>query len=143
MRLTDQHIDYISNNLELYGLKNEALKEDILDHICTYIENTDHANFETAYQNAINKFGGYLNINQIQQETNVQLYFKSAKNRNKLLFASSCLTAILIAIGSLFKIMHWPYASIMLLLGFMLLILITLPVYFYNKYKEKTLKYQS
>mgnify|MGYP000400742566 CR=1 FL=1 len=25
MRLTDQHIDYISTNLELYGLKNKDL----------------------------------------------------------------------------------------------------------------------
>ena len=86
MILTEQQINYIDKNLELYGLKNQTLKEDILDHICTYIENTDETNFDIAYQNAINQFGGYLNINQLQRETNAQLYFKSAKNRTKFLF---------------------------------------------------------
>ncbi len=68
MILTEQQINYIDKNLELYGLKNQTLKEDILDHICTYIENTDETNFDIAYQNAINQFGGYLNINQTQKK---------------------------------------------------------------------------
>lgn len=143
MRLTDQNIDYISTNLELYGLKNQALKEDILDHICTYLENEDQLTFEEAYLEAIHKFGGYLSISQIEKETNAQLYFKSAKNRNKLLFVLEYLTASLIITGSLFKIMHWPFAGIIIFSGFMLLIIITLPLYFYTKYKEQTLKYQS
>ena len=143
MRLTDQHIDYISTNLELYGLKNQDLKEDILDHICTHIEQAETDNFDQAYQAAIHKFGGYLNINYIQTETNTQLYFKSAKNRTKLLFVFGLLTAILFATGSLFKIMHFPYAGIILFLGFTFLIFMTLPLYFYSKYKDKSLKYQS
>lgn len=143
MRLTDRHIDYISTNLELYGLKNKDLKEDVLDHICMLIEHSEDTNFEQAYQTAIQKFGGYLNINRIQQETDAQLYFKSAKNRIKLAFIIDLLTSILIVTGTLFKIMHWPYASWILFLGFAFLIVTALPLYFYSKYKDKSLKYQS
>ena len=44
MRLTDENIDYISNNLELYGLKNEALKEArdiLLPRLMTGLINVD------------------------------------------------------------------------------------------------------
>lgn len=143
MRLTDQNIDYIANNLELYGLKNPDLKEDILDHICTYLENEEQLSFDEAYKLAIQQFGGYLSITQIQHETNTQLYFKSAKNRSKVLISFEFITALLIITGSLFKIMHWPFAGILIFSGFIVLILITLPLYFYNKYKAQTLKYQS
>ncbi|MGH1386318.1 hypothetical protein [Kordia sp.] len=143
MILTDQNIDYISKNLELYGLKNQELKEDILDHICTHIENSEATNFELAYEAAIQKFGGYLNINHIQTETNVQLYFKSAKNRKKLLFTLGFLNAALLTVGSLFKVMQWPYAGQILVSGFAFLVLMTLPLYFYSKYKDSSLTYQS
>ncbi len=143
MILTDENIDYIAKNLALYGLKNEELKEDILDHICTYIENSTENNFDIAYKAAIHQFGGYLNINHIQTETNVQLYLKSTKNRTKLLFIIGFLSAVLIATGSLFKILHWPFAGQILFSGFVLLILMTLPLYFYTKYKNSLLKYQS
>lgn len=143
MILTDENIDYVSKNLELYGLKNEALKEDILDHICTFIENTEEGDFEGAYQTAIQKFGGYLHINHIQTETEVQLYFEAAKNRMKLSFAIDLLTTLLILTGCFFKVMQWPYAGWILFSGFVLLILLALPRYFYTRYKEKLLKYQS
>tara|TARA_R110000751_G_scaffold105046_4_gene200793 strand:- start:6976 stop:7407 length:432 start_codon:yes stop_codon:yes gene_type:complete len=143
MRLSDQNIDYITTNLELYGLKNQDLKEDILDHICTYLENEEQLSFDEAYKIAIQQFGGYLSITQIQKETNAQLYFKSAKNRNRVLIILEFITAFIIITGSLFKIMHWPYAGILIFSGFLFLICITLPLYFYNKYKEQTLKYQS
>ncbi|MFK7749661.1 MAG: hypothetical protein AB8B65_14790 [Kordia sp.] len=143
MILTDQNIDYISKNLELYGLKNQELREDILDHICIHIENSEATNFELAYQAAIQKFGGYLNINHIQTETNVQLYFKASKNRMKLSFAIELLTSMFILTGCFFKIMQWPYAGLILFSGFALLILLALPLYFYTRYKEKLLKYQS
>ena len=143
MRLTEQNIAFISKNLELYGLKNQGLKEDILDHICTHIENAEATNFDTAYQAAIQEFGGHLNINHIQRETNVQMYFKSAKNRMRFSFIINLLTGLLIVTGSLFKIMHWPYASWMLFIGFILLIVLALPLYFYSQYKDKSLKYQS
>lgn len=44
-------------------------------------------------------------------------------------------TCFLLSMGVLFKIMHWPLASILLVLGFASLNFGLLPVYFYQKYK--------
>lgn len=41
------------------------------------------------------------------------------------------------SLGTLFKILHWPGAAILLLLGSVLLFCIFLPIYAYNAYKEK------
>ncbi len=141
MRLTDQQVEYISTNLELYGLKNEDLKENILDHICTFIEHSKHTDFEEAYQAAIQKFGGYSNINLIEQETKLLLHFQSRKKRILLAVILNRLVSILIVAGSIFKMMHWPHATLLLFLGFTALIIIALPLYLYSKYKDKTIKY--
>jgi len=37
--------------------------------------------------------------------------------------------------GVLFKIMHWPMATVLLFAGFLLLNIGFLPTYFYQKYK--------
>ena len=61
----------------------------------------------------------------------------------KSVYVLGFLALFTLSTASLFKIMHWPYAGILIFSGFIVLILITLPLYFYNKYKAQTLKYQS
>ncbi|MDG1476030.1 MAG: hypothetical protein P8Q14_02690, partial [Vicingaceae bacterium] len=50
------------------------------------------------------------------------------------------LGGILLCLGVLFKIMHWPFASILMNSGGGLLILVFLPIYIYNSIKTKQLK---
>jgi hypothetical protein len=50
------------------------------------------------------------------------------------------LGAAMLCIGILFKIMHWPFANILMNLGGFSLMLIFLPIYLYNGYKTKQLK---
>jgi hypothetical protein len=50
------------------------------------------------------------------------------------------LGGIALCIGILFKIMHWPFAGILMNIGGVLLILIFLPLYIYNGAKTKQLK---
>jgi hypothetical protein len=50
------------------------------------------------------------------------------------------LGGIALCFGILFKIMHWPFANILMNLGGFSLILIFLPIYLYNGYKTKQLK---
>lgn len=38
MTLTDLNISYIETNLKFYGINDQNLKEDFMDHICTHIE---------------------------------------------------------------------------------------------------------
>jgi hypothetical protein len=55
---------------------------------------------------------------------------------NKTVSVFGFLACFLISSGTLFKIMHWPSASIMLVLGFVFLNFGVLPAYFYSKYKQ-------
>ena len=70
MKVSDKHIDFIENSLKFYGVKNITLKEDLVDHICTYIENEDSEDFDTLYQEALQKFGGYSSFQNLQLEVN-------------------------------------------------------------------------
>ncbi|MFP9115069.1 GldL-related protein [Flavobacterium sp. RHBU_3] len=46
------------------------------------------------------------------------------------------LASFTLSTGFMFKIMHWPIASILMLIGFALLNFGFLPTFFYQKYKE-------
>jgi len=50
------------------------------------------------------------------------------------------ISSIALCFGILFKIMHWPMANMLMNIGGFLLILIFLPLYIYNSYKNKQLK---
>lgn len=45
------------------------------------------------------------------------------------------ITCFILSTGIMFKMMHWPGANILIMSGFLLLNLATMPMYFYNKYK--------
>lgn len=141
MELSENHIKYIETNLELYGIKSKALKEDLLDHICTYIESQSDGNFNTLYENALQKFGGYANFQNLQLETNLQKFGQKAIVLKRILHSVGALVAILITAGLIFKWLHWPFANIILFSGSMLFILVVIPVYFYDRYKSSIYKF--
>ncbi|WP_245594742.1 hypothetical protein [Flavobacterium limnosediminis] len=136
MILTDNQIEYIEANLKFYGVASEALREDLLDHICTFIETGDFTDFETAYRGALQRFGGYSALGSLQKETHYQLYEKKNIRRKRVVYFSGFLAAFLLSTGVLFKLFHWPFAGIILFSGFIALNLILLPVLFYERYKN-------
>ncbi|MES2485510.1 MAG: hypothetical protein V4581_06120 [Bacteroidota bacterium] len=136
MILTDTQIDYIATNLEFYGVAQNGLKEDLLDHICTYIEQSTHTGFDEAYKEAIQNFGGHYAMGRLQQQTLLMVVLKKQKLRQKAVYISGFIAAFLMSTGSIFKIMHWPGASMLLLVGFVVLNLIFLPLFFYHRYKR-------
>jgi hypothetical protein len=135
MILTDHNIDYISTNLEFYGVPCGALKDDLLDHICTFIEEGSHTDFDTAYKEAIQNFGGHYAMGQLQRQTSFMVMAKKQSNRQKVVAVLGFIAAFLMSTGAIFKIMNWPGANILMLSGFVVLNLGFLPLYFYQKYK--------
>ncbi len=135
MILTDEQIDYISASLEFHGITTEELRNDLLDHICTYIETTNCIDFETAYKEALMKFGGYSGMGKLERDTYHLVTFKSSIRRQKFVYIFGFLASFIMILGVLFKIMHWPWASIILFSGFLLLLFGYLPLYFYQRYK--------
>ena len=135
MILNDAQIEYIQTNLEFYGVAEPSLKEDLLDHICTYIENSGQEEFDTAYAEAIQKFGGHYAMGVLQQQTFITVMLQKNRSRMNIIYRSGFFAAMLISTGAIFKMMFWPYANVLMVLGFMALNLIFMPVFFYHRYK--------
>ena len=140
MELSEQQIDYIETNLEFYGIKDSQLKEDFLDHICSFIENSNGTDFETAYSQAISKLGGYPTLQLLQQDKNEKLLIKSFINRTRNVYLTCAINAIILLIGFVFFMYQWPYSGVLILIGFCQLIIITIPFIIYDKFKNKFLK---
>lgn len=136
MILSDSQIDYIENSLCNYGVIEPALREDLVDHICTYIENSSQTNFEVAYKDALQEFGGQFGLFTLQRQTFYAVSVKNIVLRKKLQFGTGFTATFLISTGLVFKVMHWPFATILFFTGVVILNLGFLPMYFYNRYKS-------
>lgn len=135
MTLTEEQIDYIATNLEFYGITSEELRDDILDHVCTHIETGSHDDFDIAYKEALQKFGGYAAMSKLEKDTYMLVTFKSSIRRQKLIYLLGFLATFTALLGFLFKIMHWPAASILIFTGLLIFLFGYLPFYFYQRYK--------
>ncbi|SDS34765.1 thioredoxin domain-containing protein [Winogradskyella sediminis] len=141
MQLTEKHITFIENSLSLYGVENIDLRDDLLDHICTYIENQDSEDFNELYQQALQKFGGYASFKNLQLETNHQKFAKEIITINKVKFAAGFLIILLLVVSLVFQMMQWPYANAYLLAAIAVSVLVILPAHFYAAYKKSIHKY--
>ena len=90
MILNEEQINYIAENLSFYGIKSDDLKEDLLDHICTEIENSSQTDFSIAYQKAIKKFGGYNSLERLQEKTFNSLHLNPKSVANASINCISC-----------------------------------------------------
>ena len=136
MQLREKHISFIDNSLTLYGVESKDLREDLVDHICTYMENEDSNDFNDLYQKALQKFGGYTNFQNLQLETNHQKFAKQIITYNKFKFSAGFLVILLLVMSLVFQMMQWPYANAWLLGAILVSTLVILPVHFYTRYKR-------
>jgi hypothetical protein len=70
------------------------------------------------------------------------LRFKASAESNRSIALSiiAFVSSILFSVGIIFRIMHWPGAQFMLIIGGVLLLLAYLPIYFISVYKNTTNK---
>ena len=54
----------------------------------------------------------------------------------KTVYLSGFLASFFVSTGIMFKIMHWPYAGMILLVGFVILNFVFLPTFFFYKYNS-------
>ncbi|WP_452230325.1 hypothetical protein [Lacinutrix sp. MEBiC02404] len=141
MQIEEKHIDFIEKSLKFYGVKSESLREDLVDHICTYIESQDANDFNALYQEALQKFGGYASFQNLQLESNFQKIEQQMTVLSKLQFIGGLLLIILLVLGFTFKIMHWPYANLFMLLSCAVLVMFLAPVSLYGRYKKSIHKF--
>lgn len=136
--LKDEHISFILEDIRRNGIESEELQLDLLDHICCVIETEmlPDKNFDEFYRSIIPRFYK-RELKEIQEETQLLLTFKNYYAMKKVMIMSGAFSAFTFIIGSLFKIMHWPGASILLLTGIVFFCFLFLPILSILKVKEQ------
>lgn len=75
---------------------------------------------------------------------NIVLKLKDDQEKsNRLIMIVGMLTASTATIGVLFKIMHWPYANVLMLSSLLIFMLIFIPIYFIVKYRDPESKFNA
>ncbi len=137
-QLKDKHIDFILNDISARGVTIEDLQYNLLDHICCIIERNleENGDFENFYKRTVQSF--FKNdLKEIEEETISLIIFKNYYTMKKAMIISGTASVGLLSFGLFFKFMHWPGASIGILLGITILSLLFLPLMFILKIKEK------
>src|SRR5690606_7667439 len=135
--LSDEQVDYILNDIRRNGVEMEDLQLNLLDHICCIIEQNleDDGDFESYYKQVISQF--YKNdLSEIEEETINLLTFKNYYVMKRSMIISGVSATFLLLTGSFFKLMHWPGAAVLLVLGMAFFSLVFLPILLILKTKE-------
>ncbi len=135
--LTEQNISEITTLIKAKGVEMEELVHDLVDHICCMIEERmeQGENYTSALDKTMNSFGNN-GIRNIQEETNY-LLTKNILAMRKTMHITGITAAILLLLGSIFKIQHWPGAGFIYILGAASLCLLFMPLFLAVRIKEK------
>jgi hypothetical protein len=137
-QISDQQIDFILSDISARGVEMESLQQNLLDHICCIIEHDleENGDFENFYQRTMRTF--YKDaLWEIEEETLQLLIFKNYYTMKKIMIVSGTFSAAVMSIGIFFKFMHWPGASLLIILGIAISSLVFLPLLFTLRIKEK------
>lgn len=125
--LSLQNIDQISRDVTRQEITFSHLADELIDHLCCDVEHemSKGLSFQEAYHIVRVKMGS-RRLREIQEETlfAVDTKYRKMKTTMKI---SAIAGTILVGFASLFKIMHWPGAGIMLTLGAILLAFLFMP----------------
>jgi len=135
--LTEQNIREIEVLVEARGVEMKELSYDLVDHICCMIEEKMESgkNYASALEESIASFGK-KGIRQIQEETTF-LLTKNILAMRKTMHITGITAAILLLLGSIFKLRHLPGAGVMYVLGAALLCFLFMPLFLTVRIKEK------
>ncbi len=127
--LTNRELDILSREIDKQGLTYTRLQKELLDHLCCDIEARMDEGIE--FIKALEEVRKELEndrIQQIQEET-LLLINQKYRMMKKFMYILGTVAPSLLIVGAIFKMMHWPGASILITLGVFLLAVIYLPVF--------------
>jgi hypothetical protein len=138
--LTHSNVTLIVEEVTKAGITLTHLREELIDHICCVIEDDlrKGLTFDEAFQKTKATVGLH-ELQKVQENTllHIDKNYRIMKNTMKIVGLASM---IIITIGALFKIQHWPGAGVFLLLGFTLLGAVFVPTALWTLRKESKLK---
>lgn len=138
--LTTANIELIIQEVSRAGITFSHLREELVDHICCEIENfmQQGLNFENAFEK-IKETLGNKGLKKIQEDT-ITLIDKKYRLMKNTMKIFGLVSLMMITVGALFKIQHWPRAGPLLVCGFIILTTIFMPSALWLMKKESKLK---
>jgi len=135
--ISDQQIDYILDDIKRNGIQMEDLQLNLLDHVCCLLEQQlkDGDDFEFFYHKTIRQFYS-KELKEIEAETVQLLTFKNYFMMKKIMITAGVFSTFSFLLGSLFKIMFWPGAAVLMTLAIAVFCFFFLPMLFILKTKE-------
>jgi len=140
-QVNDKQIDYILSDIRRRGVEMEDLQYNLLDHICCIIEQNLERNgdFEDFYKKTIPRFFKH-ELWEIEEETLLLLTHKNYYTMKKAMIFGGLFSLAFIALGTVFKIYHWPGAALSLIVGFVTLCFVFFPSVVYLNYTSEAEK---
>jgi len=127
--LSDREIEILNREIDKQGLTYTQLQKELLDHLCCDIEAKmeEGVEFLKAYEEVRQR----LEKNRIQeiQEETLLLINQKYRMMKKFMYILGTIAPSLLIIGAIFKLQHWPGASVLIVLGSFLLAAVYLPVF--------------
>jgi len=127
--LQEKEIELISVDIEKQGLTFTPLRNELLDHICCEIEiEMEHGmTFNNAYRKVRERMG-QRRIRKIQDET-LTLISKKYRRMKRIMYGLGIAAPILLISAAIFKVFHWPGASLLVTLALFIIGMVFLPVF--------------
>jgi hypothetical protein len=140
--LSDDRIAFIRADVKKCGISLDNLEEELVDHLCCMVEEylTNGYSFEDAYRK-VKRDNAIDSLKDIEIKT-LLLINKKFQTMKTTLKITGIAGLVTILVASVFKVCHWPGASILFLTGFVTLAFAYLPVLAFNLKREKILKRQ-
>lgn len=141
-KLSEEKVNLIRRDLVNSGITLPELLDDLLDHLCTGIEEEMAAgsNFDTAYEQLreLSIPGG---AGEIQSETLYLLNYKQQLIMRKFLFLTGFIWAFTTLTGIMFNVFHWPMGNALVQGSGLILGLVLIPsfiIYQVRDHQPKT-----
>ena len=133
-------IEIIVEEVSKDGITFSHLRDELIDHICCQVEAAmrQGLSFEAAYEKTKALIGN-KGLKKIQEDT-LLLIDKKYRIMKKTMKTIGLVSLVLITVGALFKIQHWPGAGILMTLGFFFLGTVFFPSALWVMKKESKLK---
>lgn len=134
--LSSNQVDKIYDLLVDHKITLESLQIDLLDHLCCMVEQKmdNGLDFGKSLTLSIQEFG-LQNLSEIQEATLYLLTLKLQKMK-KVTSIIGIISAIFVIVGVLFKINHFPGASILLVLGIGFISVIVFPLMAFSEMQK-------
>ncbi|KAB2866814.1 MAG: hypothetical protein F9K37_13520 [Bacteroidales bacterium] len=134
--LSKCQVQQIADDVENARITFSHLADDLIDHICCEVENEmyEGKSFDEAYE-IVKQQTGIKTLQKIQENTQY-LIDKNYRIMKMTMKITGNVSLALLALATLMKILHLPGASILLLLGFVILGLVFFPSALYTNYRD-------